>query len=274
MADVSPGSLRQFLLGRLPDAGMDALGERIVADDAFGDEMAEAEDALIDAYLAGALPAEERTAFERHYLATAGHRARVETRRALTARGASPRLEPAPRTPSTQATGFGATRWMALAASLLLAVGLFITRPAGPAGGTPPAPSSTAPSRPAEPAPPAAPAVPPPAAMPTVALTLAASTTTRGTGTVPTLAVPRGTAIVHLRLVGDLPPAMDLTAELTAVDRDEVKRWPVDDAPAAGDGATRVVSLPPYAVPAGDYVLTLWAGDADVVQRYAFRIAP
>lgn len=107
--------------------------------------------------------------------------------------------------------------------------------------------------------------------MPAVSLPLSA---TAGDAQPPAVTVPRGTAMVHLRLVGDLPAAVELTAELSALGRDEVKRWPVDDAPAADDGATRVVSVPPYAVPAGDYALTLWQGDADVVQRYRFRIAP
>lgn len=116
-----------------------------------------------------------------------------------------------------------------------------------------------------------APALPASDGMPVVSLALPAAA---GDAQPVALAVPRGTAMVHLRLVGDLPAAVDLTAELAAVGRDEVKRWPVDDAPAGDDGATRLVSLPPYVVPAGDYVLTLWAGDADVVQRYAFRVTP
>lgn len=108
--------------------------------------------------------------------------------------------------------------------------------------------------------------------MPAVTLTVATAT---APGEPPTATVPRGTAMVHLRLPGtDLPPSADLVAEIAAVGSDVVKRWPVDDAPAADDGATRVVSVPPYAVPAGDYALTLWQGDADVVQRYRFRVAP
>lgn len=106
--------------------------------------------------------------------------------------------------------------------------------------------------------------------MPAVTVALKAAGPTGGAA----FAVPGGTAMVHLRLVGDLPAAVDLTAELAVVGRDDVTRWPVDDAPAGDDGATRLVSVPPYAVPVGDCVLTLWAGDADVVQRYRFRVTP
>lgn len=264
MADVSPDSLRRFLLGRLPDAQMDAIGERLVADDTFGDEVAEVEDALVEAYLAGGLTSGDRADFERHYLSTPVHRARVETRRALAARTAAGR----PAAPVDQQASFGPRRWMALAASVLLAVGLYWMRPTGtaPVAPTPAATTTTPPPAPVSP--PAAPA------MPTVTLTLRASATTRGTGTLVAVAIPRGTALVQLRLVGDLPPAGELTAEITAIDRDEVKRWPVDDAPPSEDGASRAVTVPPYAVPPGDYVLALWSGDADLVQRYAFRIAP
>lgn len=272
MADVSPDSMRRFLLGRLPDAQMDAVGERLVADETFGDDMAEAEDALIEAYLSGGLSPADRADFERHYLATAVHRTRVETRRALAARAASVATPPpSPAMPVPRAS-FGVTRWAALAASVMLAVGLFWMRPDGPpaADQAPPA------APPADPA--ASPSAPPPApgaaAMPTVTLTLTAPATTRGAGAMPTVTVPRGTALVQVRLVGDLPPAVELTAEITAIDRDEVKRWPVDDAPPSSDGASRSVTVPPYAVPPGDYVLALWAGDADLVQRYAFRVAP
>ncbi len=108
--------------------------------------------------------------------------------------------------------------------------------------------------------------------MPAVTVALKAAGPTGGEPAA--FAVPRGTAMVHLRLVGDLPAAVDLTAELAVVGRDDVTRWPVDDAPAGDDGATRLVSVPPYAVPVGDCVLTLWAGDADVVQRYRFRVTP
>lgn len=161
------------------------------------------------------------------------------------------------------------SRWWAVAAALLLIAGLWWTRPAPTShdASVAPAASSAVPAT----APAAAPDAAAAQAQPTVALTLT-PVVTRAGGAPAVAVVPRGTAQVALRLVGDLPPAVDLTAEITALDRDEVKRWPVDDAAPAADGATRTVLIPPYAVPPGDFVLTLWAGDADIVQRYAFRI--
>lgn len=107
--------------------------------------------------------------------------------------------------------------------------------------------------------------------MPAITLTLTPAPA-RGPYTSVAATVPRGTAQVLLRLTGDLPPADEVMAEIAGGDRDEVRRWRVDDAPAGPDGATRVVAVPPYAVPSGAFVLTLWVGDADVVQRYGFTI--
>lgn len=160
---------------------------------------------------------------------------------------------------------FGYGRWLGLVAAAGLAAGLWWTRPQPTAGPT--APTLTPVDRIAA----GAPALPASDGMPVVTVPLSAAA---GDGQPVAVAVPRGTAMVHLRLVGDLPAAVDLTAELAAVGRDEVTRWPVDDASAGDDGATRVVTVPPYAVPAGRYELTLWAGDADVVQRYSFRVTP
>ena len=39
----------------------------------------------------------------------------------------------------------------------------------------------------------------------------------------------------------------------------------------AADGAPAMVTLPAYALPTGDYVLTVWEGDASVVARFVFR---
>lgn len=161
------------------------------------------------------------------------------------------------------------SRWMALAASALLVAGLWWLRPAPVAPGTPVASRATAES----PAGSDAAAAPAPAgSLPVVTLALTPIVRRNG-GAPPTATVPRGTAQVRLLLDGDLPAAGELTAEITAIDRDEMKRWPVDAAPdATRQTATHAVTVPVYAVPAGDYILTLWAGDADMVQRYAFRI--
>jgi len=110
---------------------------------------------------------------------------------------------------------------------------------------------------------------------PSVTVTVAPTTATGpGPAGLPTLEIPREAAQVGIRLLGDVGELEHLTAEMAPVTApDEVRRWRVDAAPAAADGATAMVTLPPHAVPDGDYVLTLWEGDARVVARYGFRTA-
>lgn len=79
--------------------------------------------------------------------------------------------------------------------------------------------------------------------------------------------VSRTAAQVRIDLMGVSQPADELTAELETLATGEVRRWPVD---AASGGVS--VTVPVYAAPAGEHVLTLWRGDADVVARYAFRV--
>ena len=91
----------------------------------------------------------------------------------------------------------------------------------------------------------------------------------------PTAALPPGVAQVQLRLVGDLTDADSLVAEVVPVNEpDRTKRWPVDAVAAAADGASATVTLPAYALPPGSYVVTVWRGDAEPVQRYPLRIVP
>lgn len=79
--------------------------------------------------------------------------------------------------------------------------------------------------------------------------------------------VPRAAAQVRVELLGVSPPPDELTAELEAVESGDVRRWPVE---AASGGVS--VTVPIYVVPAGDYVLTLWRGDAEAIARYPFRV--
>lgn len=83
----------------------------------------------------------------------------------------------------------------------------------------------------------------------------------------------RDAAQVALLLVGDPMPVDDLTAELGQMGAlDDARRWPVDP-PAPGDaGVSGRVVVPNYAVPAGNHLLTLWRGDAEVVARYRIRV--
>jgi len=93
-------------------------------------------------------------------------------------------------------------------------------------------------------------------------------------GTPTSIVVPAGAAQVILRLGGALGDVDQLIVEVTpGANPDEARRWPVDGAPDTGDGARASVTLPAYALPSGDYALTVWEGDAAVVLTYALRVA-
>jgi hypothetical protein len=119
----------------------------------------------------------------------------------------------------------------------------------------------------------AAPATTPVGTAPEVTVTLAPITTADPAGgALPRLEIPRQAAQVGIRLTGEVGDVEHLTAEMAPLTApDEIRRWRVDAAPAAADDATAMVTLPPHAVPDGEYVVTLWEGDARVVARYGFR---
>lgn len=117
------------------------------------------------------------------------------------------------------------------------------------------------------------PAAAPVGTAPDVTVTLAPVTANGPAGgSLPTLEIPRQAAQVGLRLTGEVGDVEHLTAEMAPVTApDEVRRWRVDPAPGAADGATAMVTLPPHALTGDEYVVTLWEGDARVVARYGFR---
>jgi hypothetical protein len=121
----------------------------------------------------------------------------------------------------------------------------------------------------------AAPDAEPVGTAPEVTVTLAPVTAQRPTaGSLATLEIPRHAAQVGVRLMGELGEVEHLTAEMAPVNApDHVRRWRVDAAPGGVDGAGAMVTLPPHAVPDGEYILTLWEGDARIVARYGFRSA-
>ena len=80
--------------------------------------------------------------------------------------------------------------------------------------------------------------------------------------------IAQDAAQVRIRLAGIDRPAGELMAELEALDTAEIRRWPVD----AADGDGLSITVPAYAMAAGGHVLTLWAGDADLLRRYRFTV--
>jgi hypothetical protein len=76
-AMVEDRRLVDYLLGRLPEAERGEIERRLFAEDDLNDELRATLDDLIHAYLAGALPADDRARFEAEVLASPGHRQRV-----------------------------------------------------------------------------------------------------------------------------------------------------------------------------------------------------
>jgi anti-sigma factor RsiW len=95
--EVDLQHIRAYLLGTLDEGQAQALETAYFADSALSDDVRAVEETLIDDYLSDTLPARDRAAFERHYLATPGHQQRVATARVLRARVAE--RAPAPESP-------------------------------------------------------------------------------------------------------------------------------------------------------------------------------
>jgi anti-sigma factor RsiW len=68
---------RRYLLGELPEAERAVLEEKYFTDQEIFEQVAQAENELIDSYVRGGLAPAERTRFERHYLAHPDRRERM-----------------------------------------------------------------------------------------------------------------------------------------------------------------------------------------------------
>lgn len=76
-------TIRRYLLGRLDDAGRERFEERFVKDAEFRETALIVEEELIDDYLAGLLPADERARFDAHYLIGPRQRQELTMARAI-----------------------------------------------------------------------------------------------------------------------------------------------------------------------------------------------
>jgi hypothetical protein len=181
--------------------------------------IADEEDALIDAYLAGELDEKERARFERHYLASPVHRRRVDAVRLL-------RQVHAPRSGA-----LSMRRWLAVAAVLCAAVGsawLFAGR------------SSPAQRHEAI-APTAAQSIPAPvAAAPRVYAFSLPLVNVRGSEDPARLIVPLGIDVVRLDLEGSRSTALEQDVVLQTVAGTEVWRGRAATAPLPPGVAARI----------------------------------
>lgn len=77
-------TIRVYLLGKLPQGEREKLEEQLMTQDDTFTQLLIHEDELIDEYVSGALSAQEREAFERHFLAAPERRQKLGFARALT----------------------------------------------------------------------------------------------------------------------------------------------------------------------------------------------
>ena len=119
--DTSGDVLRQWLLQQLPAAQAESLEERLMRDDALLDRLREAEIDLVDDYARGALDPAQAEAFRTHRLAGAAQRDGLRAARAW-ARLRERSVPVGNATPALR--GRHATRWLAIAAGVVLAVAM------------------------------------------------------------------------------------------------------------------------------------------------------
>jgi hypothetical protein len=116
--------LRRYLLGALPPEETERLDEMSLADDGFAERLRVAEDELIDAYVAGDLPADLREPFRAQYLQSPRGLRRIQFATALhdyRSSGAPTRASSA-RAPLATLMFSRTTLWLAAAAVLLVAM--------------------------------------------------------------------------------------------------------------------------------------------------------
>jgi len=257
---------RRYLLGQADEEECSGIEREYFADESALERIAAVEEDLIEDYLGGRLPAGERSQFERHYLASPQHRARVETIRRLSALAWDDR---------TGGSVSGASRvrtrslaYLALAAAVLIAVGLLwraIPRrqPAPSIVLTHPAPPSPAP-RPAE-------------TRQVFAVSLS-PIAVRSASDSQNVVIPAGTSAVALQLEGDNDPtkATNARAVIQTVAGDEVWRGAADPAASLPAGVIARFDVPASRLGIDDYIVVLFGTNAGGVEgelnRYVLRL--
>lgn len=231
---------RDYLLGALSDAEMEAAEERYFADGGVLAECEQVEDDLIDDYLSGRLDATQREQFETHYLVSPTRRERYEIARALRRR--SPQLRSTRRTIQVGALAAG----VALVSITFYLVNQRQNTP-------PPTPSVLA------------------------SLTLPAIQL-RSDQKLPTAQLTPSTSELELRLErGERPLEPPLEVEIRSLAGIVVWSGPATPADDAGSRQLlAVVRVPTDRLIEGDYILELrslaGAGRAEA-DRYPFRVA-
>lgn len=262
-------SARKYLLGLASDEEIAAVEQAYFGRGDALDTIETAEEELIEDYLEDRLGEDERGRFERHYLATSGHRVRVDTIRRLktAARPAAapipliPRAQPIPR-PSSRA---GIPRTLAWAAGLVMAIGggVWVVE-------------RTRSTR--EPATPPIGATTPPPIVPRVFAMALSPAAVRSVGDTATLVIPAGTDVIDLRLEGepgDRPLARGRVA-IRKVSGDDIWQGPTAAPVSLPAGVIAQAEVPASRLQPDDYVVALYetglTGAESERHRYFLRV--
>jgi hypothetical protein len=287
-------TLRAYLLGLLPENDAARLEESYFTDPTLADEVAAAEDDLLDDYVRGQLSSEERRSFETHYLASSEHRDRVRLAEAFhTAHAEGLRAAGGPVQMGITALPWSKrpsrvlgvlpreARWLAAAAALVLVIvwslRAFVFErgvndiPRQAESGT--SPRQDQPAPPASPPQPLSPTESSPPVPPRRATFVLAQVLTRSNVVRGTFDVPAGVDEIELQFPRDLTISPEALVEIQTPDERLIWRGAVDRGSPASVEAARTV-VPQAALPSGDYLVLVRAAAAgDVSARYSMRIA-
>jgi len=250
-----PLALRRYLLGTSSDEERHALEDGYFESAAALEKMEDAEDVLVESYLDGSLTADERAAFEQHYLASPLRRRRVEVTRGL-------------RPPAVRWNWTSGWSGLGLAAAAVLAVtiaglvwltgGRTRPRPDAPvvADGPGAVPSPTPDSTPRTPL--------------VVALVIP-PVAVRGSGGPPTARLLADADLLELRLLSETgqPPVAEPLVVVETIEGREVWQGPG----SMGEGVT--ASVPANRLVPGDYLAVLFdtsGGRRTERNQYFFRV--
>jgi hypothetical protein len=254
-ADRGVSMARRYLLGQADEEECSGIEREYFAGESAVERIAAVEEDLIEDYLAGRLPADERSQFERHYLASPQHRARVETIRRLSALAGDDRSGDSVRGTSRVRTR--SLAYLALAAALLVAVGM-LWRAVPHQGPTPPIASTPVPA-------------PAPRAAETgqVFAVSLSPIAVRSASDGQNVVIPTGTSTVALQLEGGTDPAKATNARavIQTVAGDEVWRGAADPAANLPAGVIARFDVPASRLGIDDYIVVLSGTDAGGVER-------
>jgi hypothetical protein len=256
MTSDAAAKYRAYLLGDVSEEERERIELELLSGENGVAAIEEAEDGLIEDYLAGVLAPAERERFARHFLAAPEH-----ARSLTAARWLREQMAPAPRRPERART------WAMLAAAASIAIvlgGLWLAAPTRVAVGPRPSPTIL----PARGTPTEAPFVR------VATLTLSAGRVMSAGTSVPHATLTRDTARLRLELVAE-NPQLDRCRVSIADARDNTV-WQAEGLRAArvAGGAVVTVEVPATALPdASLYKVTLAAEPSGAVSgRYDFEL--